>query len=78
VDGGRQDDNPYEDRVRMTMLQLKSDYRIVLVLHYFQSLSYQEIAQTLHCSLDQVRVRIHRAKRAFRLVWGKEGGPYDL
>jgi RNA polymerase sigma factor (sigma-70 family) len=51
------EDQLFEEKVRMTILKLKPEYRVVLVLFYFQSLSYQDIAQTLCCSLNQVRVR---------------------
>ena len=59
-----------EEQVRRAMLKLKSDYRTVLVLYYFQQLTCDEIAETLNCSVDLVRVRLHRARKVFRQIYG--------
>lgn len=58
-----------EEHVRKTVQRLSADYRALIVLHYFQQLSYQEIAETLDLSADQVRARLHRARKAFRLLY---------
>ena len=63
-------DHIQEEHVRQTILRLKPDYRAVLVLYYFQQLSYAEIAESLGCSVDQVRIRLHRARKAFRQIYG--------
>jgi RNA polymerase sigma-70 factor (ECF subfamily) len=44
---------------------LPSDYRTVLVLREIEGLSYQEIAETLNCSLDAVKARLRRARQNF-------------
>lgn len=62
-----------EAQVREAILRLKPEYRAVLVLCYFQQLSYNEIAETLGCSVDQVRIRLHRARKAFRVHY-EDGG----
>jgi RNA polymerase sigma-70 factor (ECF subfamily) len=62
-----------ERLVREAMLKIKPDYRAVLVLFHFQQLSYQEIADSLGCSIDQVRIRLHRARTAFRKVYEDRG-----
>lgn len=59
-------DSSLEHDVRAALLALKPAYRIVLVLYHFRQMSYQEIAAALQCSVDQVRVRLHRARNAFR------------
>ena len=41
-------------------------HRDVLVLHYFQELSMEEIAETLGCSVSAVKVRLHRARKCFK------------
>ncbi|MBI2070948.1 MAG: sigma-70 family RNA polymerase sigma factor [Elusimicrobia bacterium] len=43
---------------------LPEDYRIILTLREAQGLSYQEIAETLDCSLDAVKARLRRARQA--------------
>lgn len=58
-----------EESVRRALLELKPDYRMVLVLCYFRQLSYAEIAECVGCSIEQVRVRLHRARKAFRKVY---------
>ena len=62
-----------EYRVRQTILQLKPEFRVVLVLCYFERLSYCEMALALRCSVDQVRGRLHRARQAFRMAY-RDGG----
>ncbi len=62
-----------EQRVRETILRLKPDQRAVVVLFHFQGLSYTEIAETLACSLDLVRTRLHRARKAFRKLYEEDG-----
>lgn len=69
-------DGILEQRVRQTILKLKPDHRAVLVLYHFQQLSYNEIAESLGCSLDQVRIRLHRARKAFRSLYD-DGGDED-
>lgn len=43
---------------------LSSDERLILTLREAQGLSYQEIAQTLQCSLDAVKARLRRARQS--------------
>ena len=48
-------------------LQLCSlSHRETLVLRYYQDLSLEEIAETLNCSLSAAKVRLHRARIAFK------------
>lgn len=65
-------DPALEEQVRQAVLKLKPEYRAVLVLFYFEQLSYSEICEVLNCSMDQVRIRLHRARKAFRKYY--EGG----
>lgn len=41
---------------------LPENQRVAFVLHKYEGLSYQEIAEILECSLSAVESRIHRAK----------------
>ena len=48
-------------------LQLCSvSHRETLVLRYYQNLSIEEIAETLNCSASAAKVRLHRARIAFK------------
>ncbi len=54
--------------VRKAVESLSPKYRMVLILKYFQDLSYEEIAQTLRCPVGTVRSRIHNAKRRLEQI----------
>ncbi len=62
------------DRVRAALGRLRKPHRVVLVLRYTLSLSYQEIAETLNWSLPKVKVTIHRAKAAFKTAYCEVDG----
>jgi RNA polymerase sigma-70 factor (ECF subfamily) len=47
---------------------LPEDYRSVVVLHDLQGLKNREIADVLNCTLDTVKIRLHRARKKFRVV----------
>jgi len=50
--------------------QLPENYRQILLLRELEGLSYREIADVLGISLDNVRVTLHRARLAFRDLYG--------
>ncbi len=58
-----------EKLVREVVAELQEDYRVVIVLRYFQDLSYEEMVQVLGYSLAQVKVKLHRARKAFAKRW---------
>ncbi|MBC7807444.1 MAG: sigma-70 family RNA polymerase sigma factor [Akkermansiaceae bacterium] len=59
--------------VRTLIASLKPDFRTVIVLRYWEELSYEEIASVLSLPLPSVKMRLHRAKEAFRELYvGKE------
>lgn len=62
---------PAEDHpeVHRALLQLPIDLRAPLVLFYFQGISGRELAQSLGCSEGAARVRLHRARAAFKRVY---------
>jgi len=55
-----------EQIVRSTLMKIKAEYRIVLVLLYFQGLSYEDIGHAMGWNLNNVRMTLHRARKAFR------------
>jgi RNA polymerase sigma-70 factor (ECF subfamily) len=44
---------------------LPDAYRLILTLRELNGLNYQEIAQTMSCSVDSVKARLQRARREF-------------
>ena len=55
--------------------RLDVKHREVLVLHFLQDLSIQEIANVVGCSEGTVKSRIHYAKRQMKQIL--EGVKYD-
>ena len=58
--------NEAEGRIRRALESLPEKHRIVLVLRYYNRMSYSQIAEALNMPLSAVRVRIFRAKRFLR------------
>ncbi len=53
-------------QVRRLMAQLPEKQRLVMHLRDIEELPYEEIAQVLDISLDQVKVNLHRARKTIR------------
>jgi len=49
--------------VKKAIAELPDALRTTIVLYYYQGLSYEEIAETLHCSRRGVETRLYRAKK---------------
>ena len=49
-----------QGQVRAAILQLKPKLRLVILLKYFEGLSYEEMAQVLGCSSGTVASRLNR------------------
>lgn len=49
--------------VRDMLQTLPADYRLVIVLRYWQDLSYSEIAQVVGSTESAIKSRLHRARR---------------
>lgn len=62
-----------EQLVREVVAELPEDYRVLLVLRYFQDLSYDEMVQVLGYNMSQLKVKLHRARRAFARRWAARG-----
>lgn len=52
--------------VQRLLMGLPERHRIVLVLRDIEGLSYEEMAQTLSCTVSSVKNRLHRARKLFR------------
>jgi RNA polymerase sigma-70 factor (ECF subfamily) len=52
------------DLAERLLASLPPEQRLALVLRETQGLSYEEIAETLECSLDSVKARLRRARAA--------------
>lgn len=52
--------------VRAALRELPHPARVVLILHYWEGLSVQEIADVLGLSLSAAKMRLHRARGEFR------------
>ena len=70
----------HEEDVKLlaALQELPSAARTVLLLHYFQGLSYQEIGETLSLPVSTVKIRIFRAKKLLLEKWRELGGAGDL
>ena len=53
-------------QIRQMMTSLPEKQRLVMHLRDIEELSYEEIATLLDISLDQVKVNLHRARKAIR------------
>ncbi len=54
--------------VRAALAQLREEYRVVLVLRFYQGFSLQEIAETLHIPLGTVKSRLSVGVHRLRSV----------
>jgi RNA polymerase sigma-70 factor, ECF subfamily len=64
-------------RLLEALQELPPAARTVLLLHYFQGLSYQEIGETLGLPVSTVKIRIFRAKKLLLDKWRELGGAED-
>lgn len=53
-----------ERKIRAAIEKLPESLRLPLILHQFQQMQYEEIAQVMDISLTAVKVRIYRARQA--------------
>ena len=60
--------DPQQQELLEALATLTPETRSILVMHYFQGLKLTEIAQMLEMNPSSVKVRVHRARRALRLV----------
>ncbi|NNE44273.1 MAG: RNA polymerase sigma factor [Gemmatimonadetes bacterium] len=60
-----------QDRIRRTLASLPDNLRVALTLCDVDELSYAEIAESLDISLSAVKMRVKRAREAFRKEWAR-------
>lgn len=60
------EDHDMANRIRSLMQELPEKQRMVMHLRDIEEQSYEEIAETLQISLDQVKVNLHRARKTIR------------
>ncbi len=54
--------------IRDYIESLSSDYRTVIILHDLEGFKNHEIARILSCSLDTVKIRLHRARKKLQSI----------
>lgn len=59
------------EEIRKALADLSADHRTVILLHYFQGLSYKEIAAVCGCTTGTVGSRLHYAVRHLRRRLGE-------
>jgi RNA polymerase sigma-70 factor (ECF subfamily) len=58
-----------DDRLMQgALIQLKAEYRVVIVLKHLQGCAYEEIAEILACPVKTVKSRLFTARQALRDV----------
>lgn len=57
----------------MALLDLKIDYRVVVILNHFQDLSYREIGQILDIHENTVKSRLFSARKKLKGLLMKQG-----
>ncbi len=67
-DPARRPEAAYEEHeraelLRATLASLPAHYRAVIELRHYQEMSYEEIAETLHLSLSDVKSHLFRARK---------------
>ncbi len=58
-----------EKHLEQAMLRLDAEQREILVLSKYQQLKYEEIAETLDCSVANVKVKVYRAIKKLRTLY---------
>jgi RNA polymerase sigma-70 factor (ECF subfamily) len=57
-----------KDEVKKAIESLNDEHKIVIILRDINGLSYDEIANTLQCSLGTVKSRINRARNSLKSI----------
>jgi len=65
-------DREERDRVQAALRRLPDHYRLVLVLRYWQEMSYNEIAQVTGLTESALKTRLHRARHMLAEALGPE------
>lgn len=57
-----------KDEVRSAIAQLPEKFRLVIVMKEYSDMDYKQIAQTLHISVSNVKVRVFRARKMLEQI----------
>lgn len=60
------------EHVQSALLKLSMDHQTVIALHYFESLSVDDMARVLGCRVGTVKSRLSRARAALAELLGSE------
>lgn len=66
------DDRTIENSVAQTLSTLPDKYKTVLILHYLEGFSVNELADILKLSVSAVKMRLTRAREQFKVSCEKE------
>jgi len=62
---------PLRMAIRKLVDRLKPEHKVIIILHYFDDLKYEEIAEVLSCPIGTVKIRLFRAKQELKMLWEK-------
>jgi RNA polymerase sigma-70 factor (ECF subfamily) len=65
------------EMVEHALAAIKPDYSAVLLLHWREGFSIEELCTILGLSKDNLKKRLYRAKKAFSAAYQKECAAYD-
>ena len=55
-----------DEQIQKALATLPPDFRMTVILADIEGMSYEEISETMHCSLGTVRSRLHRGRKMLR------------
>lgn len=67
-----------QEQVQRLIGALPEEYRLILIMREIQGFSYEEIAETLKCSLGTVKSRLSRARAMLRERYLVETSPQNI
>lgn len=70
-------DEEVSKEVSDVMKALPESYRSILYLREYEQFSYEELAEALDLSLNQVKVSLHRARKRFKQISKRLGKKFD-
>lgn len=55
-----------DEQIQKALASLPADFRMTVILADIEGMSYEEISETMRCSLGTVRSRLHRGRKLLR------------
>ena len=55
-----------DDHIQRALNCLPNDFRMTVILADIEGMSYEEVSETMKCSLGTVRSRLHRGRKLLR------------